>query len=244
MAGSRWVRLGSALLALGLLSTTGCGDGATAANDAGYIAGKRDACTESGGSWDADSASCAAADSVLFVINAEGMSVAGDRLTLTGVDDKMLAFADRPQRTAGWMGAEDIVALWNEGANSFATDPPNAVVAWQSGRRSLDVVVTLSSPAWDAAAGALSFTATPVVDGGSTTLADFDGPVSLVVDDFSSVITDGIGDTFAGLASIGLIWPCWFGDTSACEDICALLQPVEGGCKYDWVSATDFCDCS
>jgi hypothetical protein len=41
-----------------------------------------------------------------------------------------LFFADRPQRVVGHVHSEKFINQWGEGTNSFADDPPNAVVSF------------------------------------------------------------------------------------------------------------------
>jgi hypothetical protein len=69
-------------------------------------------------------------------------------LVLDGISPSTLFFSDRPQRVVGHLSSDDFVALWSEGANSFAADPPNAVLAFlESDEKSMDdVVVILRDP--------------------------------------------------------------------------------------------------
>ena len=105
----------------------------------------------------------------LTVMNAETgeFQPAGDTYTLTlgGVDAKMLAFTDRPERqTQTW----DTSAFLDYWVNEFGDDPPNAVVSADGVR----VAVTLSDPrvgmsarddgAVTPSAGTVTFTATPL----------------------------------------------------------------------------------
>ena len=70
------------------------------------------------------------AEQSMFVQTAQGITSDGETLTLTGVTPSTLYFSDRPQRVVGHMSTSDFVDLWDEGANSFKDDPPNAVVAF------------------------------------------------------------------------------------------------------------------
>jgi len=56
--------------------------------------------------------------------------------------------ADRPRREVGHMSCEHFVSVWGEGDNSFAADPPNAVLSFldPSGSYPEDTVVVLSEP--------------------------------------------------------------------------------------------------
>ena len=84
----------------------------------------------------------------LFVQTASSMTGDGDRLVLHTPSPSTLYFADRPQREVGHMTTRNFVELWGEGENSFATDPPNAVLSFaEPGDRGVDdVVVEIQSP--------------------------------------------------------------------------------------------------
>lgn len=230
-AASRRARLGTALLALGALCTTACGDGATAANDAGYIAGKRDSCREAGGSWDAETTTCTAGTSLLFSLDSAGMSVDGDRLTLTGVGSQTLAFSDRPARVADWIATTTFTSFWDPGTpNSFGDDPPNALVAWQNDGRPQNVVVTLTAPTYDAGADTLAFTVAAIPDGNGATLANYDGGVSLFVDTYD------FGDAFLAFFD-GM--SCMYGNYQGCTNYCTVCN-----CDFNSTSPlTDQCGC-
>ena len=64
----------------------------------------------------------------MFVQTAEGIDSDGQTLTLRGITPSTLFFSDRPKRVVGHMSTDDFVDLWAIGDNSFATDPPNAVL--------------------------------------------------------------------------------------------------------------------
>ena len=84
----------------------------------------------------------------LFVQTAVSTSGEGDKLVLHGLSPSTLYFADRPEREVGHMSSRSFVALWGEGENSFATDPPNAVLTFAEpgDRAPEDVVVVLQDP--------------------------------------------------------------------------------------------------
>src|SRR5689334_12395608 len=65
----------------------------------------------------------------LIVINAGGASLAGGKLTLSGVAPNAIVFADRPVRSAGHALTAHLIEEWNKGRDSFAKDPPNATVS-------------------------------------------------------------------------------------------------------------------
>jgi hypothetical protein len=68
------------------------------------------------------------APSWLFVVNAEEAALSGDTLALTGVSPDVIAFTDRPDRGYGTLSMEELAAAWSEGSDSFADDPPNAII--------------------------------------------------------------------------------------------------------------------
>ncbi len=65
----------------------------------------------------------------LAVINSHGASLQGNALTMTGVSPNSIVFADRPVRAAGHVLTKDFLKEWDEGADSFAKDPPNATIS-------------------------------------------------------------------------------------------------------------------
>jgi hypothetical protein len=87
----------------------------------------------------------------LIVFNAEGVTLKDGKLVLTGVASNSIIFADRPVRAAGHDLTAHVIDDWGKGADSFASDPPNATVSAFSkeGDAVSDVVVTLKSPKLD-----------------------------------------------------------------------------------------------
>jgi hypothetical protein len=84
----------------------------------------------------------------LIVFNAQGASLQGGKLVLTGIAPNSIIFADRPVRAAGHDTTAHIVEDWNKGSDNFAKDPPNATVSGftKDGGGVKDVVVVLKSP--------------------------------------------------------------------------------------------------
>jgi hypothetical protein len=84
----------------------------------------------------------------LFVQSAAGFSSDEGAVTLHGVSPSTLYFADRPQREVGHLTSRRFVDLWDEGENSFAIDPPNAVLSFleHDDARPEDAVVMLLDP--------------------------------------------------------------------------------------------------
>jgi hypothetical protein len=82
----------------------------------------------------------------MFVQTAEGARANDGTLTLFRLSASTLYFSDRPQRVVGHVTPRRFVDLWNEGENSFAEAPPNAVVAFVDRQAMVDAVVILRDP--------------------------------------------------------------------------------------------------
>jgi hypothetical protein len=84
----------------------------------------------------------------LYVLNADGASLAEGKLTLSGVSPNSIVFADRPVRAAGHLTTAQLIEQWDTGKDNFAIDPPNATVSVLGGTGSdiSDAVVTLTRP--------------------------------------------------------------------------------------------------
>ena len=83
----------------------------------------------------------------LFVQYAESVTLADGKLTLRGIQPETLYFSDRPDRIVGRESTEKFVEhWWKEGEDSFAKNPPNAVLAVMSEPVPLDLVVVLKEP--------------------------------------------------------------------------------------------------
>ena len=82
----------------------------------------------------------------LFVMNARGVSLQGQTLTLAGVSPTSIVFADRPVRAAGHLPTEALIEEWT--SSDFAKDAPNATISVLSkdGLSAHDVVVELKTP--------------------------------------------------------------------------------------------------
>jgi hypothetical protein len=85
----------------------------------------------------------------LFAQSAAGMSYQDGRLTLNGIAPTTLLFSDRPQRVTGHVPTEEFLDSWGDGDNSFADDPPNAVLSIFSENEVNDIVVVLRDPTLD-----------------------------------------------------------------------------------------------
>src|SRR4051794_33752405 len=84
--------------------------------------------------------------SALFVQTAQGAETTDGRIVLRGISPSTLYFSDRPQRVVGHLGTPEFVGFWDDGDNSFAEDPPNAVLAFiaQGDLVPEDVVIEIS----------------------------------------------------------------------------------------------------
>lgn len=82
----------------------------------------------------------------LFVQTSAGMRYADGVLTLKDVSPITVLFSDRPERLAGHMATDDFVPFWNEGEDSFKSDPPNADLALLEKGEVENIVVTLHDP--------------------------------------------------------------------------------------------------
>ena len=86
------------------------------------------------------------AGSVLFVQNATGGTLTKSTLTLTGVNSKTGYFSNRPYRYASQVPTEEFIKQWDEGAGSFADNPPNADFTCEVDGEVVNYVVELTSP--------------------------------------------------------------------------------------------------
>jgi hypothetical protein len=87
----------------------------------------------------------------LLVQNAEGVSLKEGNLRLKGIAPDTLYFSDRPDRIVGRVTTREYVDHWSVGGNSFAQDPPNAVLSIQHEPEPQDIVVVLRNPRLDGA---------------------------------------------------------------------------------------------
>jgi hypothetical protein len=83
---------------------------------------------------------------LLFVQNADKISYSDGLLILKKVGPTTLFFTDRPVRIAGHMTTADFVEDWDVGENSFAENPPNAVISIFNGDEVTDVALVLKDP--------------------------------------------------------------------------------------------------
>jgi hypothetical protein len=114
----------------------------------------------------------------LFVQSAHGMTTNNGSVTFHGLAHATLFFADRPQRVVGHLSSRKFVDQWGEGEDSFADDPPNAVVSFLEDGDTVpeEVTMTISDPTLDG--DSLTYKV-DVLDG---TLPASAGPCSLFID--------------------------------------------------------------
>ena len=70
-------------------------------------------------------------------------------LTLKSMGASTIYFSDRPKREVGHMTSARFVEYWDEGDNSFQSDPPNAVLSYTDGHPGApleDAVITINDP--------------------------------------------------------------------------------------------------
>jgi hypothetical protein len=84
----------------------------------------------------------------LFVQSATAFSSGPGTITLHGLAESTVYFADRPRREIGHIPSHRFVELWEAGANRFAVDPPNAVLSFldENDTSREDAVVILREP--------------------------------------------------------------------------------------------------
>lgn len=83
---------------------------------------------------------------LLFVQQADKAILKNGVLTLEGVGKNVLYFSDRPDRVVGREQLDSFIDAWDEGEESFATIPPNAVITVVKGDQELDAVLVLKKP--------------------------------------------------------------------------------------------------
>ena len=82
----------------------------------------------------------------MFAQTARSLAVDSGKITLKGVSPSTLWFSDRPHRLTGHITTGDFVDSWGEGEDSFAANPPNALLSIFTEDEVLDVVVVVGDP--------------------------------------------------------------------------------------------------
>jgi len=114
----------------------------------------------------------------LFVQSAHGLTTNNGSVTFHGLAHATLFFADRPQRVVGHLTSRKFVDQWGDGEDSFADDPPNAVVSFLENGDAVpdEVTMTISEPQLEG--DTLTYKVN-ILDG---TLPAKAGPCSLFID--------------------------------------------------------------
>ena len=114
----------------------------------------------------------------LFVQSAHGLTTNKGTVTFHGLAHATLFFSDRPQRVVGHLSSRKFVDQWGEGEDSFADDPPNAVLSFLEDGDTVpeEVTMTISDPHLDG--DTLTYTV-DILDG---MLPASSGPCSLFID--------------------------------------------------------------
>ena len=87
---------------------------------------------------------------VQFVQTATSVAFKDGVLTLKDAAPMTVFFSDRPERLTGQVRNDLFAKLWNEGRNSFQSDPPNAALSiFDPQGQPTQVVVTLNNPRLD-----------------------------------------------------------------------------------------------
>ena len=112
----------------------------------------------------------------MFAQTSGGVTIGDGRITLNHVSHTTLFFSDRPYRLTGHVPTDEFVGEWGVGDDSFAKEPPNALLSLFEDDHVNDVVVVLTDPV--ISNGDLSY-AVEVTDG---ELTPSTGPASLFID--------------------------------------------------------------
>ncbi len=118
----------------------------------------------------------------VFVQNGAAFSAHDDEISLHGLADATIYFTNRPRREAGHIPSHRFLELWNDGDESFAADPPHAVISFLDDEPDApgDVTVILREPSLT------GHQLTYKVDVLTGKLPLLGGPCSLFIDAFGS----------------------------------------------------------
>ncbi len=83
---------------------------------------------------------------LLFVQTAQSVELKDNQMILKGVGPNTIFFSDRPERIVGHILTAHAIPKWSQGEDSFAADPPNAVLSVFSQNKTHDMVVELRNP--------------------------------------------------------------------------------------------------
>jgi hypothetical protein len=99
----------------------------------------------------------------LFIQHAQSGSVSEinattSTLELSDVSDKTIMFSDRPDRIVSSIDTTDFIGNWSTGPDSFAVDPPNAVLILDDEEERQELaVIELYNPEYDSEANTLRY---------------------------------------------------------------------------------------
>jgi hypothetical protein len=142
----------------------------------------------------------------LFIQHAQSGSVSEVNATtftleLSDVSDKTIMFSDRPDRIVTSQSTSDFVGNWSQGEDSFAADPPNAVLVLDDEeveqRQQEIAVIELFNPEYDSEANTLRYDIT--AENATATSSLMELPSQFVQ---STLIIDAGG---GGIVSFGFI---------------------------------------
>ena len=131
----------------------------------------------------------------LFIQHAQSGSVSevnatNSTLELSNVSDKTIMFSDRPDRIVSSENTTDFIDNWSTGEDSFAVDPPNAVLVLDDEEQRQEIaVIELYNPEYDSEANTLKYDITAENASATTTtttsinLPTEFGQSTLVIDD-------------------------------------------------------------
>jgi hypothetical protein len=98
----------------------------------------------------------------LFIQSAQSGSISEvndttSTLELNDVSDKTVMFSDRPDRIVAATNTTDFIGNWSTGPDSFAIDPPNAVIVLDDEVQRHLAVIELFNPEYDPEANTLKY---------------------------------------------------------------------------------------
>jgi hypothetical protein len=114
-------------------------------------------------------------------------------LELSDVTDRTILFSDRPDRIVSSVSTTDFVGNWSTGPDSFAVDPPNAVLVFDDEeQRQHMAVIELFNPEYDSEANTLRYDIS-AVNATTTTSTSIDlpnefGQSTLVIDEEAELV--------------------------------------------------------
>ncbi len=112
----------------------------------------------------------------LYVQTAHSMRYSDGKVTLEALAPTTLFFSDRPDRVTGHVPSPEFVESWDKGPDSFASNPPNAVLSIFHPDDVSDIVVELKDPVL--AGSELTYTV-EILDG---EMPANGGPIALFID--------------------------------------------------------------